>query len=180
MNTIEQWKPIDGFEGFYAVSNLGRVKSLGNDKSRKEKIMKPQKDRNGYLLVGLCRNGKYKHFLVHRLVAIAFLPNPEGLPEVNHKDEDKTNNCVNNLEWASRWYNMNYGTIQERLAAARSKAVEASRFSDFREIELRFSSTQEAKRNGYSQGNVAACCNGCYCSKGNFYKNLYWRYSGLI
>ena len=186
MEIIEQWKPIDGFEGFYAVSNLGRVKSLGNDKSRKEKILKPINNGKDYLQVGLWRDGKYKMFLVHRLVATAFIPNPEGLPEVNHKDENPLNNAKSNIEWVSRNYNINYGTRNERSAAARkndlarSKAVEASRFSDFREIELRFPSTNEAGRNGYNQVSVAACCRGCYCSKGNFYKNLYWRFSGLI
>ena len=175
----EIWKPITGYEGLYSVSNLGRVKSLSYKCTGVEKILKPGKY-GGYLRVGLCKNGKCKFFLVHRLVAIAFIPNPMGLPEVNHLNEDKTLNVVSNLEWASRSYNINFGSRNEKVAAAFSKAIEASRFSDFREIELRFSSTQEAKRNGYSQGNVAACCNGCYCSKGNFYKNLYWRYSGRI
>ena len=101
----------------------------------------------------------------------------EGLPEINHKDENKINNCVSNLEWVSRWYNNNYGTHNKKVAAAKSKAVEASRFSDFRTIGLRFASTREAGRNGYDYRNVSACCRGCYCSKGNFYKNLYWRYA---
>lgn len=176
MEIIEQWKPIEGFEDLYAVSSLGRVKNLV-----REKFLKSANDKDGYLRVCLCRDGKRKMFLVHRLVSIAFLPNPEGLPEVNHKDEDKTNNCVNNLEWASRWYNMNYGTIQERLAAARSKAVEASKYPDFRTIELCFASTQEAARNGYHHGAVSACCRGCFNREGNNkYKNLYWRFSGRI
>ena len=179
MNRInEEWKPVDGFEGFYAVSNLGRVKSLGNDKSRKEKILKPEKTKKGYLRVNLYRNGKMKHFAVHRLVAEAFLPNPEGFEQINHRDEVKDNNCVSNLEFCDCKYNINYGTHNERVAAARSKSVEASRFSDFREIELRFPSTMEADRNGYKQGNVAACCRECFHREGNNkYKNLYWRYA---
>ena len=174
MNT-EIWKSIADYEGLYEVSSLGRVKSL---KFGKEKILKPQKDGSGYLQVQLWRNGKMKAFKVHRLVAEAFLPNPLGLPEINHKDEVKTNNIVSNLEWASRWDNMHYGTLYERTTAARSKAVEASKFSDFREIELSFNSTAEAGRNGYSSGNVSSCCRGCYSThRGNFYKNLYWRYA---
>lgn len=174
----EIWKSITDYEGLYEVSNLGRVKSLGNNKSRKEKILKPAKDRKGYLYVILCRNGKVKNFKVHRLVAEAFLPNPEGFPEVNHKDEDKTNNQVENLEFCDCKYNINYGSHNERSAAARSKSVEASKFSDFRKICLRFPSTNEAGRNGYGSRCVAACCRGCYSThRGNFYKNLYWRFA---
>lgn len=171
----EIWKPVKGYEGLYEVSNLGRVKSL---KYGREKVLKPGDDNNGYLFVKLYKDGKRKHFKVHRLVAEAFLPNPEGLPEVNHRDEVKTNNVVYNLEFCSRWYNMHYGTLQERTTAARSKAVEASKFSDFREIELRFNSTAEAGRNGFNQGNVSKCCRGCFNREdNNKYKNLYWRYS---
>lgn len=184
MNINEQWRPVKGYEGLYEVSNLGRVKSLNYHRTGVEKILKPSNVGNGYLFVHLSRNGKHKFFLVHRLVAIAFIPNPKGLPEVNHIDEIKTNNCVENLEWASRWYNMHFGTLQERRAAsqinhpAKSKAVEASRFSDFREIEFRFASTAEAGRNGYSSGAVSTCCRGCFCREGNNkYKNLYWRYA---
>lgn len=180
----EIWRPVKGYEGLYAVSNLGRVKSIGNNKSRKEKILKPQKEGKGYLFVRLYRNGKGKKFKVHRLVASAFIPNPEGLPEVNHKNEVKDNNVVGNLEWCSRWYNAHYGTLYERSAAAHlnhpalSKAVEASKYPDFREIELRFPSTMEVKRNGYTYSAVSACCRGCYSThRRNFYKNLYWRFA---
>ena len=184
MNIIkEKWKSVEGFEGLYEISNLGRVKSLGNNKSRKERILKPKKHRDGYLQVCLCRNGKHKMFQVHRLVATMFIPNPEDFEQVNHRDEVKTNNCVSNLEWCSRKYNSNYGTRNIRVATsltnhpAFSKVVEASKYSDFSEICLRFASTHEAGRNGYDQRTVSTCCNGRYCSKGNFYRNLYWRYA---
>ena len=179
MNIVdEQWRPVVGFEGLYEISNLGRVKSLGNNKSRKEKVLKPGMTKDGYLFVILCRNGKGKTFKVHRLVAIAFLPNPKGLPEVNHLNEDKTNNVVTNIEWTSRWDNMHYGSLYERMAASRSKTVEASKFPDFRTIELRFDSTKEANRNGYNSGAVSACCRGCYHYEGNNkYKGLYWRFA---
>ena len=175
MNIIEKWKPIDGFEGLYEISNLGRVKSLNYGK---EKILKPQNNgKGGYLYVELWKNGKGKKFRVHRLVASAFLPNPEGFEQVNHINEDKTNNIVSNLEFCDAKYNNNYGTRTKRSAAALSKVVEASRFSDFREICLRFPSTMEAGRNDYKQSAVAACCRGCYCSRGNFYKGLFWRFA---
>ena len=178
MQINEQWKPFKGFEGLYEISSLGRVKSLNYNNTGVEKIMRPQKNRNGYLHVGLRRNGKYKNLYVHRLVGEAFIPNPEGFEQVNHRDEVKTNNCVENLEWCSAKYNMNYGTRMEKQVAARSKAVEASKYPDFREICLRFPSTMEADRNGYNQGGVAACCRGCFSSEGNNkYKNLYWRYA---
>ena len=184
MQINEEWRPIKGYEGLYEVSSLGRVKSMNYSHTGKERILKIGKHRGGYLFVILCRNGKRKNFLVHRLVAEAFLPNPNNLPQVNHKDEVKTNNCVSNLEWCDCKYNNNYGTRSERVSASqrndpdKSMAVEASRFSDFRTIELRFASTMEAERNGYFSSNVSACCKWRFCREGNNkYKNLYWRYA---
>ena len=179
----EEWKPVEGFEGLYEISSLGRVKSLNYRHTGNERILKPGKVGGGYLQVELCRDGKVKRFLVHRLVATAFIPNPEGLPEVNHKDEVKINNCVSNLEHCNAKYNNSYGTHNVRVSAAltnhpaKSKTVEASKYPDFSEICLRFPSTQEADRNGFNQGAVSTCCLGHYCSKGNFYKGLYWRFA---
>lgn len=112
----EVWKDIKGYEGEYKVSNYGRVKSL---KNHKEKILKQWKNNKGYLNIALYKNKKSKMYRVHRLVALAFIPNPENLPEVNHKDEIKENNHVDNLEWCDRKYNMNYGTVRERLSKTR-------------------------------------------------------------
>ena len=114
----EIWRPVVGYEGLYEVSNLGRVRSLdmyvkvgyGNYRLHKGKVLSPTKNKNGYLKVNLYCNGKQKTIDVHRLVTEAFLPNPDNLPQVNHKDEDKTNNRVENLEWCDHKYNMNYGT----------------------------------------------------------------------
>lgn len=101
----EVWKDILGYEGTYQVSNKGRVKSLTRkvwNYTKRERILKPCHKPNGYMQVNLCKDGGGdKHAYVHRLVAQAFLPNPDGLPEVNHIDFDKTNNCVENLEWVS-------------------------------------------------------------------------------
>ena len=112
----EIWRPIEGYEGLYEVSNLGRVRSLDRFYYRlhKGKVLSPTKDRYGYLTVTLNCNGKSKTIKIHRLVAQAFLPNPDNLPQVNHKDEVKSNNCVDNLEWCSAKYNVNFGTRQER------------------------------------------------------------------
>ena len=176
MNSInEQWKPVEGYEGLYEISNLGRVKSL---KYGKERIMKPGKDGNGYLLVHLYKNGKPKMFKVHRLVAEAFIPNPFDFSEINHINEDKTNNIVSNIEWCNRLYNSNFGTRNKRIASALSNAIEASKYEDFRTIELRFVSTREAERNGFKHGAVSSCCRGCYHYEGNNkYKGFYWRYA---
>jgi hypothetical protein len=100
-------KTLNGYEGLYQISNLGRVKSLGNLQNRKEKLLKTN-IRNGYYTTYLYKNNKKKSFLCHRLVAEAFIPNPKNLPQVNHKDENKLNNCVNNLEWCTNGYNINY------------------------------------------------------------------------
>lgn len=181
MKSIEQWQPVKGYEEFYAVSNLGRVKSL---KYGKERILKQANDGDGYLTLGLYRNGKRKAFKVYKLVASAFIPNPMGLPEINHKDENPSNNVVSNIEWCSRRYNVNYGSRTKNASAAltnrqdMSKPVEASKYEDFREICLRFASIMEAGRNGYNQGHVSDCCRKCFHREGNNrYKNLYWRYT---
>lgn len=115
----EIWKDIDGYEGLYQVSNLGRIKSLPKQDGfhfLKEKIKTLFLKRNGYLMVSLSIKGIGKQNLVHRIVAKAFIPNPENLPQVNHKDENKLNNRVDNLEWCTAKYNMNYGTCLERRA----------------------------------------------------------------
>lgn len=115
----EQWRPIEGYERMYEVSNLGRVRSSDsyNRLGRlhlKGRILRPKIEPNGYLRATLFKEGKRKVFMIHRLVAQAFIPNPEGLPQINHIDEDKTNNRVENLEWCDGKYNMNYGTRTER------------------------------------------------------------------
>ena len=107
----EYWKSVVGYEGLYMVSNWGRVKSI---KFGKERILKPVTNSSGYLLVGLYKNNIEKKYSVHRLVAEAFIPNPYNLPQVNHKDENKQNNVVSNLEWCTHEYNNTYGTRIER------------------------------------------------------------------
>ncbi|WCT58847.1 NUMOD4 domain-containing protein [Limosilactobacillus vaginalis] len=119
----EIWKPVRNYEGLYEVSNMGRVKSIShkswNGKGyflTKPKIIKPRIKRFGYLSVALSKNNKAKEFKVHRLVAIAFIPNPQNLPQVNHKDENKLNNRVSNLEWCTPKYNNNYGEHTKNIS----------------------------------------------------------------
>ena len=176
---LEIWRTAvyDGeiYEGLYKVSNLGRILSLDYNHTGKPVLMNPVNVGTGYLQVGLWKNKKTKRCYVHRLVAEVFLENPENLPQVNHKDEDKTNNFVflnedgtvnkekSNLEWKSPKDNCNHGTRNERIAKAQTngkqskKVIQLSLDGDFiREWE----STQECGRNGFDQGHVAACCRG--------------------
>ena len=103
-------KDVVGYEGLYAVTSCGKVWSYRN-----EKFLKPRDNGNGYLFVNLYKNGGYKPKQIHRLVAEAYIPNPDNLPQVNHKDENKANNCLQNLEWCDAKYNSNYGTRNEKI-----------------------------------------------------------------
>lgn len=105
----EIWKDIPGYEGIYVVSNFGRIRNLVSGK-----FIKPSQKDDGYCRVCLSKNGCGKCINIHRLVAQVFIPNPDNLPQVNHKDEDKTNNVADNLEWCDAKYNINYGTSQQR------------------------------------------------------------------
>ncbi len=155
---VEEWRDIDGFEGLYQISSLGRVKSLRN-----EKILSYNKKGKGYLGVNLWKNGNGYNKYVHRLVAKAFIPNHNNLPEVNHKDEIKEHNCVENLEWCNRKYNVNYGTATER----RSKRVLCV------ETDIVFPSSIEASRQtGVNQGNIISCCRGNLKKT----KGFHWKY----
>jgi hypothetical protein len=167
-NIKEIWKGIEGYENLYQISSEGRVKSLGNNKNRKEKILNGRKNRGGYLIVSLCKEGKGKNYLIHRLVANAFLPNPNNLPEVNHKDENPKNNCVENLEWCDRYYNNNYGKHNEKIAKA--KSIPVIQFSKTGDFIRRWNSAKEVEMElGFDSSSVTACCKGKrYKSVGGF------------
>lgn len=111
----EIWKDIKGYEGKYLISNTGKVKSLNYNNTKKSKLLK-QNNINGYNTVCLWENSKSKRCRVNRLVAEAFISNPSNLPEVNHKDENKMNNNVDNLEWCDSKYNCNYGNRNKKLS----------------------------------------------------------------
>lgn len=127
---MEEWKDIKGFEGLYQVSTSGQVRSLdrvvtnGSVSYKKlGRIISSSNNGTGYLFINLSKNGKHKRVYIHRLVADAFLNNPYNYPQVNHKDENKANNCVSNLEWCDSKYNNNYGTRLKRLSKSRGKVV---------------------------------------------------------
>lgn len=111
---MEVWKDIAGYEGHYQVSNLGNVRSI----KREPIILKGDYQKNGYKRVYLWKDGRKQNLLVHRLVAFSFLPNPNGYSDINHIDEDKRNNHVNNLCWCTHFYNMNYGSVKEKISVA--------------------------------------------------------------
>ena len=162
---MEIWKDIEGYEGLYQVSNLGRVKSL---KSNKEKILKSNSNGHNYLRLLLCKNNKKKSLLVHRLVAKAFIPNIDNLPEVNHKDEDKTNNCADNLEWCTAKYNSNFGTRKKRLSELKNKAV--IQIKEEKVINIFKSAKEAKKKTGINK--ISACCRNEFKQAGGYV----WKY----
>lgn len=161
---IEIFKDIEGYEGLYQISNYGNVKSL---KYNKEKILKPIKHSCGYLKVDLCKERKIQTLYIHRLVAKAFIDNPNNYEEVNHKDEDKTNNKVENLEFCDAKYNSNYGTHTERSALSRSKQVMCVETGKI------YQSLHQIERElGFSFKCVSSVCLG----KLKTYKGYHWCY----
>ena len=155
----EEWKPIKDYEDCYEISTMGRVKSLNYRNSGKKKIMKTPKSNCNYKIVALCKNGKYKCCTVHRLVAQAFIPNPYNLPQVNHKDENPSNNRVENLEWCDHKYNCNYGTVRQRIKDAGIKSVKQYTLSG--EFIAIYRSASEVQRQlGYYSKYISRCCKG--------------------
>lgn len=177
----EEWRDVVGYEGLYQVSNYGEVKSLANDKGKKEKILKPSIDGKGYKCVILCMNGTRKVCKIHRLVAIAFIPNPNNYPIVNHKDENKINNNVNNLEWCTNKYNLNYGTLPERFSKARkgNKNPSAKKIICVTTGEA-FNCIKEAsEKYNITHQNISKCCKGKRKSAGKHPitgEKLVWKY----
>lgn len=168
----EEYKDVIGYEGKYQVSNLGNVKSLNYNRTGKERILKAGKSGRGYLYVILFKGGKGKPYTVHRLVAEAFIPNPQGLPEVNHISEDKEDNRVSNLEWCSHIDNCSYGTRNRRIAEKNSKPIYG--INKVSGLITEFKSTMEAERiTGINHGNIVSCLKGRLKTAGNFY----WMYA---
>lgn len=162
---MEEWKDIEGYEGIYQVSNEGRVKSL---KFGKEKLMKPIFDGSGYMMIELLKNGVANKRKVHKLVAEAFITNPNEYTIVHHIDHNKTNNIAENLEWMSKEKHDGLHNVEktEKL----SKVVYQYTLNG--ELVKIWNSTRECGRNGFNEGNVASCCRG----ERKTHKGYIWKY----
>ena len=185
MTESEIWKDVVGYEGIYKVSNKGNIYSVERIAQGRKCggiILKPICDKDGYLIVSLYKNGGTKNKKIHRLVTEAFIPNPNNLPQVNHRDEVKDNNNVSNLEWCTSKQNNNHGTRTERIAQKTSRKVRAVNVKTG-DVVI-FSSASEAGRKGYAQGHVSSACKGVYKSPngnliggdGHTYKGHKWSY----
>ena len=194
---MEIFKEIKGFEGLYEVSNHGNIKSLITNR-----LLKLCIESQGYYIVGLCKNRKQISKRVHRLVAETFIPNPDNLSCINHKDENKLNNFVwinddgsvdlekSNLEWCTIKYNSNYGTARERSVEKKKKkknSEETKRkmseslnkrvvaIDKDGNIVYEFSSIMKVENHGFSYSAVSDCCRKCYMRQGNnYYKRYRW------
>ena len=161
----ERWRDIEGFEGRYRISDHGRVFSLLS-----KKLLNIYTNSHGYQCVYLYLDGHYKNFKVHRLVAVAFVPNPYNLPQVNHKNEDKTYNYYTNLEWCSAAYNNNYGTRTLRAAITNARPVVCI------ETNIIYWGAREAARQVGIHNHISECCNGKRKSCGGYH----WRWATEI
>lgn len=193
----EIWKDIEGYEGLYQVSNLGRVRSLGFDKWHKGRVLKQSFDsKDNYLFVGLHKDGKTKQKNVHRLVAETFIPNPNNLPCVNHINEIKTDNRAVNLEFCTIKYNSNYGNAKKNMIESRRKNNDQEeinrKIKDAKKRNQSYScekpvaqytisgtlvatyesATDAERKTGISRGGIQRCCIGRYLQA----KGFIWKY----
>ena len=165
----EEWKDIKGYEGLYQVSNKGRVKSIRNNI-----ILKPIISDKGYYRVDLSKNNNKDRIRVHRLVAQAFIPNPNNYPQVNHKDENKSNNRVDNLEWCTDKYNHDYGTRNERATKhlADFNSISVVQLDNNHKLIKVWKSASSVNIQGIEHQHISECCSGKIIT----YKNYYWLY----
>ena len=148
---MEIWKDIEGYEGLYQVSNYGNVKSL-----RTNKLLNPS---NGeYKQVTLCDKGNRKTISIHRLVAVAFIENKYNYYYINHRDENKHNNYVDNLEWCNKKYNENYGTRNDRISSKLTKYKVVQYDADNNVIKIWNNLREIALTTGFKKTNIASCC----------------------
>ena len=157
----EAWKDVNGFEGLYQVSNTGKVRNA------KGHVLNPSDNGKGYLRFSLsrgrcCNSTQY----LHRLIAGAFIPNPDNLPEINHKDENKRNNNIDNLEWCTVTYNRMYGTRNIRSALGKRRKIKGIRLSDG--STLCFDGVVEAAKQGFNKSAVSNCLQGISKSSGGY------------
>jgi len=161
----EVWKPVPLFEDRYLVSNMGRVKSIGKYNTCKRDILSPMTDPSGYYHVVLYKDNTRKDISIHRLVAICFVPNPNGYKYVNHIDEDRKNNVSTNLEWCTNSYNLTY-----------SRGIAVCQYNKSGELIATYDSIMDASRTtNIPTSNISKCCNGARKSAGGYL----WRYHSV-
>lgn len=161
---MNEWKPIPEYENLYEINSKGEIRSLCKRYSKTPIILKQCIGSKGYKNVTLCKNQKQTTFNVHRLVATVFIPNPNNLPCVNHKDENKLNNDVSNLEWCSYYHNNVYGSRLTKSATKRSVPVMCV------EINKTYSSASAVQREtGICQSHISQCCNGKRKTAGGYH-----------
>lgn len=169
----EIWKPVVGFEGLYEVSNMGRLKSIPRART-KGGILHCQKTCWGYLICNLWKEGEVHSFSVHRLVAEAFIPNPEGKQTVNHIDCNRENNCVSNLEWTSQKENIQHSVNlghYENVGAEKKAVAQYDLQGNF--IVAYKSISEAAKETGLFVQNISKCCHGHLKKTGGYA----WRFA---
>lgn len=178
----EIWEKVSKYEGLYSVSNYGRVKSLLRTSSNygrvfPEKIKTYTDNGHGYLYVELCKNGKNKKHYVHRLVAAAFIPNPLNLPQINHRDENKKNNMLDNLEWCTQNYNNKYGTARFRLEKTRRNNGNTTKIDMYDlngNLLKRYQCSNDIERDGISRRAAYLVCT----NRARSYKGCVFRFHG--
>ena len=177
MNEI--WKDIVGYEGLYQISNLGRVKSLNYNRTGKENILSPGLNNSGYYHVALCKNGKSKFSLIHRLVALSFIPNLDNKECVDHINGNRLDNRVENLRWCTNKENCNFPLAKKNKSQSlinhpnKSKAIlQIDKVTG--EVINEFPSIMEVERQlGIGRSNTSNCCNGKLKTAGGYI----WRYA---
>lgn len=162
----EEWKPVVGYEGLYMVSNIGRIYGL-----KRKNFVSVCIRKDGYTKVGLYKKGVRTHHGVHRLVALAFVDNPLYLPQVNHIDENKTNNSADNLEWCTAKENVNYGTRTKRASDSCKKVIQQIDKNGI-VVGTYLGLKAAAEAVGGKSRSIGACCEGRQKSS----KGFYWRY----
>lgn len=186
---MEEWRNIKGYEGLYEVSNQGRIRSLvrkvtykdGRVYFYKSKVLKPSKDRYGYYFVNLCKEGKRTPKSIHRLIAEAFIPNPENKRDIDHINTIRTDNRIENLRWATRSENCLNPITNERQKNSQHSTPVAQYSLEGELIAVYRSIKEAARQTGCSHGNIYNCCNGGFYYKGKWInvkqcKGYIWKY----